>query len=246
VNGPPERRGFRILTRLGVRPPAGQVVRAALDEAIAAAEARSAGSVAVLDAGCGRASALRPYRDRIARFIGADIHAPALGSLPYLDDFATVDLCAAGEAFAPGSFDVILSSFTVEHFAAPESAFRNFRAWLRPGGVLVISTVNRRHPFVWAYLAIPDWLRARLQRLVKATAADAHPIVGVCNDPAALRVALRDAGFGDVQLITVGHLARAWGRRWPSFLLGALGDLAAQPVASRRSTIVISAVTAHR
>ena len=215
-----------------------------LDEALSAAEVRSPGSIAVLDAGCGRVSALRPYRDRIARFVGADIHAPAPGSLPHLDEFATVDLCDGDDAFAPQTFDVILSSFTVEHFAAPGAAFQNFRSWLRPGGALVITTVNRRHPLVRLYLGLPAAVRSRLQRVVKATAADAHPIVGACNDPAALRAALAAAGFDEIDVQTVGHLARAWGRRWPPFLLGAIGDLAAQRLPARRSTIVIAARTA--
>jgi SAM-dependent methyltransferase len=237
-----ERRRFAILPRLGIRPANHQVVNGALKAAIdAASPTAPSDGLAVLDAGCGKVSALRAFRPQIGRFVGADIHAPAPGALPYLDEFAAVDLCTDGNAFAPGTFDVILSSFTVEHFADPESAFRNLRGWLRPGGRLVITTVNRRHPFVHAYLAMPSRMRGRLQRLVKATAADAHPLVGVCNSPADLERALAAAGFRDVQITTVGHLARAWGRRWPTYLLGLLGDVLTQAVPSRRSTIVVSA-----
>ena len=76
-----EPRRFSVLPRLGLIPSTGELVRAALDRALDAAEADGT-PVAVLDAGCGRASALRPYRARIARFVGADIHRPAPGSLP--------------------------------------------------------------------------------------------------------------------------------------------------------------------
>jgi SAM-dependent methyltransferase len=218
------------------------VVWSLLDRSIAAAEQRNGtDGVAVLDAGCGRASLLRPFRPRIKRFVGADIHPPAAGALPYLDEFAAVDLCGDAAAFPPGSFDVILSNFTVEHFTDPAAAFRHMRSWLRPGGRVVITTVNRRHPFVAAYLALPASIRTRLQRLVKASAADAHPIVGACNDVTAIRAALEAAGFERVDVRTVGHLARAWGRTWPTYLLGLLGDLAARSAASRRSTIVASA-----
>ncbi len=234
-----ERRRFAILPRLGIRPAVSEVVNRELG--LAFADATPTTPADVLDAGCGRVSALRPFRPRIGRFVGADIHAPAPGALLHLDEFATVDLCRDGSAFAPGTFDVILSSFTVEHFADPEAAFRNLRSWLRPGGRLVISTVNRRHPFVGAYMAIPAGLRGRLQRQVKATPADAHPIVGVCNSPADLRRALAAAGYADVRITTIGHLARAWGRRWPTYLLGLLGDLLVQGMPGRRSTIVVSA-----
>jgi SAM-dependent methyltransferase len=236
---PPTRREA-IIERLGVTPPVSTLVKSALEQAITDAEARVDGSgrpVTALDAGCGRVSQLRPFRSRIGRLVGADIHLPD-APLPHLDDFAVVDLCGASDSFAPGTFDVILSSFTLEHFATPGHALTNMRSWLAPGGTLVATTVNRRHPFVSAYLGLPARLRRQLQPLVKSTAADAHPIVGACNDPSAITDALEVAGFRDVQLTTVGHLARAWGRTWPTFALGLVGDLIVHGAPSRRSTIV--------
>lgn len=228
---------FALLPRLGIDPPVGALVQHALDVAVTAAEARTPGAVAALDAGCGRVSALRTFRPRIARLVGADIHQPS-APLPHLDEFAIVDLCASADGFPERSFDVVLSSFTLEHFADPASALSNLRRWIRPGGSLVITTVNRRHPFVAAYLGLPDGPRRRLQPLVKATAADAHPLVGACNDPGMIRAALEAAGFSGIRLTTVGHLARAWGRRWPTFALGLMGDLLTRAIPSRRSTIV--------
>jgi SAM-dependent methyltransferase len=231
---------FALLPRLGIEPTVGSLVHEALDRAIAQAEIRSPGSVAVLDAGCGRVSALRAFRPRITRLVGADIHEPSI-PLPHLDAFEIIDLCGPDAAFAPGTFDLVLSSFTLEHFAEPQAALANLRRWLRPGGTLVATTVNRRHPFVAAYLGLPDGPRHAIQPLVKATAADAHPLVGRCNDPAAVRAALNGAGFVDIRLTTVGHLARAWGRHWPTFALGLAGDLLTRTAASRRSTIVVVA-----
>jgi SAM-dependent methyltransferase len=235
------------LRRLGLVPGVAELLWAALDEALGRAEVarRAAGevppAVVVLDAGCGRSSALARHRARIGRFVGVDIHAPAPGALPYLDEFATVDLCSSRDAFPPATFDLVLSSFTVEHFADPHAALANVAAWLRPGGSLVLTTVNRRHPFVAVYLGMPDGLRRRVQPLVKATASDAHPLVGACNDPAALREALGAAGYTDVRVASVGHLARAWRRRLPAFALGLVGDLLARSLPSRRSTLVVTA-----
>ena len=108
---------FALLPRLGIEPTV-QVPRprARSMTAITAAEGRSPGDVTVLDAGCGRVSALRQFRPRIGRMVGADIHEPA-APLPHLDEFAVVDLCGPADAFAPGTFDVVLSNFTLEHFA---------------------------------------------------------------------------------------------------------------------------------
>ena len=228
---------FSLLPRLRIEPTVQAVVRDAIAAAVSDAESRSPGSVAALDAGCGRVSALRPFRPRIARLVGADIHAPS-EPLPHLDEFLIADLCGPADAFPDGSFDVILSSFTIEHFDDPGAAMVNMRRWLRPGGTLIASTVNRRHPFVAAYLGLPAAVRGRIQPLVKASAADAHPLVGACNTPAAVEEALTAAGFADVSVITLGHLARAWGRHRPTFALGLAGDVLARDMPSRRSTIV--------
>ena len=234
------KRQAALIERLGIEPPVATLVRSALDAAVTAAEIHAAGDphpITALDAGCGRVSQLRAFRARVGRMVGADIHAPVT-PLPHLDEFATVDLCGPDDAFVPGAFDVVLSSFTLEHFATPEVALGNIHRWLRPGGTLVATTVNRRHPFVGAYLGLPDVLRRRLQPVVKSTAADAHPLVGACNDPATITAALTDAGFRDIELTTSGHLARAWGRTWPTFVLGLVGDLLVRSMPSRRSTIV--------
>ena len=231
------RRRYELLDRLGVRPTIAARLQAALGPAIAAAEQPADSDVRVLDAGCGRTSPLARYRARIDRFVGVDIHAPPV-PLPYLDEFAIVDLCGLGEAFPEGSFDLVLSNFTLEHFADPDAALANLFRWLRPGGTLVVTTVNRRHPFVAAYLGLPGAARRLLQPFIKETAADAHPLVGACNDPAAVRTALARAGFELEQLETLGNLGRAWGRRLPTFVLGAVGDLLVQRMPSRRSTIL--------
>jgi SAM-dependent methyltransferase len=230
------REGWRdgVARRLGLVPTTKEVVARWLDEALPA----SGG--AALDAGCGRQSQLRPFRSRIHRFVGVDIHAPSK-PLGWLDEFEVVDVCSDRGAFPDGTFDVAFSSFTVEHFADPGGAFASMAGWLRPGGWLVISTVNRRHPLVDAYLSLPSGIRDRLQPVVKSTAADAHPLVGACNSPAELREALRDAGFEQVELVTTAHLWRAWGKTLPTWALGLAGDWVAQRWPLRRSTIVARA-----
>ena len=218
-------------------PALRDLVRIALDGAISAAESHTPGTVTVLDAGCGHDSPLRAFRSRITRLVGADIAHP--GEPPaYLDEFVTADLCAPGEPFPAASFDLILMNFALEHMADPPVAIGHLRRALRPGGRLVATTVNRRHPFIATYLAIPQRLRAPLQRLVKASAADAHPLVGACNDPATVRRVLVEAGFVENRLQTVGHLRQAWGRRRLSAMLGSVGDALVADRADRRSSIV--------
>ena len=97
---------FALLPRLGIEPTVQVLVREALDEAITEAEGRRpTDGVTALDAGCGRVSALRQFRPRVGRMVGADIHAPS-APLPHLDEFAIVDLCGPADAFPAANFDV--------------------------------------------------------------------------------------------------------------------------------------------
>ena len=199
---PPARASYRAQASWSAQPSA---ARLRGPRRRATRQGAASPAVVVLDAGCGRSSALARHRARIGRFVGAltsTSRRPA--ALPYLDEFAAVDLCVSADAFPPAPSTGVLSSFTVEHFADPDAAFANLARWLRPGGSLVLTTVNRRHPFVAAYLEMPDALRRRIQPLVKATVADAHPLVGACNEPAAVRAALARAGFVDVRLAERG------------------------------------------
>jgi SAM-dependent methyltransferase len=216
-----------------------------LDEALDEIEARGdREGIVALDAGCGHRSPLRHYRTRVASLIGVDLHEPDRDAMPYLDRFVAADLCRDAAALAPASVDLALSNFTLEHFADPVAAVANIARWLRPGGHVVVTTVNRRHPFVGAYLALPRWLRDRLQPAVRGS--EGHPLAGACNDPSSVAAALKEAGFEAVRVQTVGHLGRAWRRHLATALLGLLGDLAAAPFPSRRSTIAASArVPAH-
>ena len=243
MSGPAERRRLSILPLLGIRPSAGEVVGTLLDRALDEAATRTAGAgrpVAVLDAACGRVSALRPFRARIGDLAGADVRRPPAGAIGHLDRFVLADLCTDTEAFAPATFDVILLSFAVEHLVDPPAAFANLARWSRPGATLVVMTVNRRHPFVGAYLGLPAPLRDRLQATVKAGPADVHILVGVdtCTTRRGLADALRAAGWADVRIGTVGHLARAWARTWPTFAIGLAGDVATAGMPARRSTLI--------
>ena len=156
-----ERARFALLPALGVSPSTAEVVAGVLDRALDDAAHRAAAEgrlVTVLDAGCGRMSALHPFRDRIGHLVGVDIHAPAPGAISHLDEFVVADLCVDGSAFESETFDLVLSSFTLEHFGAPLAALAN--------------------------------------------------------------------------------LARAWGRTWPTYVAGLIGDVATRGMPPRRSTIV--------
>ena len=106
---------FAVLPRLGIAPTVHQVVREALTAAVARAEAASPGPWPRSTPG-----AAGPHRcagsDGGSRAWSGRTSTPPTCRSPYLDEFAVVDLCGPRDAFAPGTFDIVLSSFTARAF----------------------------------------------------------------------------------------------------------------------------------
>lgn len=224
----------RLARWLRLQPTTREVLTEWLAAAVPARDA------VALDAGVGHKSLLASFRPPITRLVGVDLHEPT-EPVPWLDEFRLVDMCLDVDAFPADTFDVILCAFALEHLEDPEAAVATMHRWLRPGGWLLVTTVNRRHPLVEAYLALPASLARPLQRRLKATDDDAHTLVGRCNTPRAVRAALVKAGYEEIELRTTDHLARAWRRSLPARILGLAGDIAAHGMPARRSTIVARA-----
>lgn len=123
------------------------------------------------------------------RWVGGDVSpavvAQARGSGA---DLAVVDVRAL--PFATGAFDGVLSTSTLDHFDDPAdltTSLAELRRVLRPGGVLVLTLDNARHPLIRLRNALPPaW--ARRTGLVPFA-------VGHTLDEAAGRAALGRAGF---------------------------------------------------
>ena len=189
-----------------------------------------------LDAGCGRTTRLRFYRDRIERLVGVDADVAAGSENPYVDEFVSSNLDDP-LPFADDAFDLVYANFVVEHLAKPSAAFAEWRRVLRPGGSLVLVTTNRASPFLALGDRLPHGLRLTIKRRgAGAAERDVYPTRYLANTPASLREVARDAGVEVVAVELVGTIHR-YGARIP----GAAPLLrAAESVlpAERRSTIV--------
>jgi SAM-dependent methyltransferase len=106
--------------------------------------------------------------------------------------------------FADASFDVVVSNSTLDHFdtrAEIRDALAGLHRLLRPGGRLVLTLDNLRHPSVALRNALPfSWLRR--MGLV------AYP-VGATLGPAGLRRTLAETGFEVVDVAALLHCPRA-------------------------------------
>jgi SAM-dependent methyltransferase len=195
------------------------------------------GAVA-LDAGCGRTTRLRNYRDRIVRLVGVDADEDAGRANPYLDEFVLADLDDA-LPFADDSFDLVYTNFVVEHLEHPEHTFAEWRRVLRPGGHLVLLTSNRANPLMAAADRLPRRARLAIKRRGAGAAdRDVYPTRYRANTPHVLAHVIAAAGFEPISVNFVGTLHR-YGARLPG-VAGLLAAVERALPATRRSTIVAS------
>lgn len=95
----------------------------------------------VLEAGCGRRWTLE-LGDIGKRVAGIDIDQLALDHR--VNVVQDLDVAIMGdirdpELLSSGQFDMVYSSYVLEHVSGAEGAMKNFVKWLRPNGVLVLS-----------------------------------------------------------------------------------------------------------
>jgi ubiquinone/menaquinone biosynthesis C-methylase UbiE len=167
-------------------------------------EARPQPGERVLDIGCGPGATTFPFAAAVGpsgTVTGADISEPMLGLLRQrvaergVGNIMPLSADAQVYAFAPASFDLVISRFGVMFFADPVAAFRNLVGALRSGGRLAMA--------VWAPIA--DNLHWKIpfdiavHRLGAPKAANPRaPGPLAFSEPSYFRGILETAGFADV------------------------------------------------
>ena len=117
----------------------------------------------LLDIGCGGGLLSEPMARLGAAVVGADaaarnipvaqVHAEAQGlDIDYRHTTAEA-MAAAGE-----QFDVVLCMEVVEHVADPAGFLKTCRALLKPGGLMIASTINRNAKSFMAAIIGAEWV----------------------------------------------------------------------------------------
>jgi SAM-dependent methyltransferase len=156
-------------------------------EAAFADAARGKPLLTILEAGCGRKWPidLRGIRREIT---GVDLDGDALAhrqnTLHDLDHSVVDDL--RNVSFPPGSFDVIYSSYVLEHVAGAEQVLDRFALWAKPGGLIILKIPARESVVGWLTRILPFRLHVAFYRYVaeqKDAGTPGHPPYPVFHEP---------------------------------------------------------------
>jgi SAM-dependent methyltransferase len=122
--------------------------------------------IQILEAGCGRHWPFN-MKDIVYRLTGVDIDHIALASRRQRD----LDIAILGDlrnvALPDASFDVIYSSFLLEHVDGAERVLNNFVVWLKPGGLLILTFPNRDSVFGLFTRITPLWIHVLYKKYIK-------------------------------------------------------------------------------
>jgi len=151
----------------------------------------------LLDLGCGRGGLVEQLTHPRGHTIGID---PDLTSLREHRLAALPRLAGHSDQlpFAAASFDVVYASWLLEHLPAPAETFVAIARALRPGGVFVFITPNKRHPIAWGnYLAgrFGAWQGRLVAGLYGRAEEDTFPTAYRANTSTAIARLTTNAGL---------------------------------------------------
>jgi SAM-dependent methyltransferase len=119
----------------------------------------------VLDLGCGTGELARTLAAGGFRVAGCDISRQMLQQAARDRDRCAgwVRLAPGWRSlpFAPAAFDVVVAASVLEYVADPAAVLRECARVLRPGGVVLYTVPDLRHPVRWA-----EWPAQRLARVL--------------------------------------------------------------------------------
>ena len=159
------------------------------------------GTERVLDIGPGTGETFcHSLKGKVGEFIGLDPH-------PAVEENDDLDRGIVGSIveipFPEEHFDVVVSSFALEHIEQPRAGLRELHRVLRPGGRFVFRTPN-----VWHYVGLisrltPQWfhnLFAHRARGLPPEHEEPHPTYYCFNSLSRIRTICEEVGF-DVELL---------------------------------------------
>ena len=108
----------------------------------------------LLDAGCGEANLVDDYLPTAQIVAGVDRYLQPVRSTIEIDDVAEGDIGAL--PFGAATFDVVMSSWVLEHLEQPERVSGEVARVLKPGGHFLFITPNIHNYLIWGRRLVPN------------------------------------------------------------------------------------------
>lgn len=142
----------------------------------------------LLDLGCGRGGLVEQLGHPLAQVVGVDPDWQSL--VEHRLPLPRVAAFSDGLPLANCRFDLVFSSWLLEHLERPARTFAELARVLRPGGRFIFITPNAAHPLSYLNRAFGRFARlqgALVRRFYGRAGADAFPTFYRANTAAALR-----------------------------------------------------------
>lgn len=102
----------------------------------------------VLDLGCGRGGLVEQLEHPLDLLVGVDPDVTSLREHRLVGKLPLTAGLSGALPFVDGSFDIVFASWVLEHVVEPKKVLGEVGRVLRPGGVFVFITPNKRHPLI--------------------------------------------------------------------------------------------------
>jgi SAM-dependent methyltransferase len=190
----------------------------------------------LLDLGCGRGGLVEQLGLPLKQVVGVDPDVQSLREHRLADRRPPMPRVAAFSErlpFAAATFDLVFASWLLEHLQHPERVFRQIGRILRPGGLFVFITPNKRHPLSGLNRLAGRFAGLQgsaVQRLYGRAPEDTFPVSYRANTVAELRELAR---FGGMNLAWLEVISDPTYLVFRPFLLPLAGRLESRLAADR-------------
>lgn len=144
-----------------------------------------------LGAGAGIVSQMN-FRGEAVKVCGVDLD-PRVVDNPMLDEGRVAD--AGMIPYSSETFDVVFADNVMEHIADPVTVLKEVRRVLKPGGVFLFKTPNRRHYMPLVARMTPHSFHRWINRLRGRADVDTFPTLYKINTSRDIRLAAMAAGL---------------------------------------------------
>lgn len=158
----------------------------------------------ILDVGCGAGLLCEPLAERGSEVVGIDAAARNLEIARWHAKKNNLDIdyrhCLAEHILEAGeTFDVVLNTEVVEHVADPQQLMKDCSLLVRPGGILIVATINRtlrsfalaimvaEYVLKWLPKGTHDWRRflrpGEVCSMIESSGLEINGLTGVSFNP---------------------------------------------------------------